>query len=110
MIEDEDSLFLFLQYGGGSQIATPTGRPVFNQSSTGSYRSSRGSRSEPYFGTFVSDPRPTKEEGKKALEFLSRPFRIITPFAPPLARPILVGAPRLAEILIEIDPQERYRD
>ena len=70
----------------------------------------RGSRTVEFRGTYVSDPRPTKQEGKKQLEFLTTPFRIVAPLSPPLGRPILVGAPRLAEILIEIDPQERYRD
>lgn len=72
--------------------------------------SPRGTRSVEFRGSYVSDPRPTKQEGKKQLEFLTTPFRIVAPLSPPLGRPILVGAPRLAEILIEIDPQERYRD
>jgi hypothetical protein len=104
MIEDEDSLFLFLQYGARPpMISQPTGRPVFNQTS-------RAFRNEPYYGTYVSDPRPTKAEAKKQLEILSVPFRLGAPFAPPQVRPVLVGAPRLAEILINIDPQDRFRD
>ena len=107
MITDEENLLLFLQYGRSplSVSRQPVGRTVFEQK-----QSPRGSRSEPFFGTYVSDPRPTKQEGKEQLEYLSRPFRIITPFVPPLARPILTGAPRLAEILIEIDPLNKFRD
>ena len=106
MIEDEDSLFLFLQYGARpSMIAHPTGRPVFQQST-------RAFRTEPYFGTYVSDPRPTKAEGKKELEKITRPIRIITPFAPPhpFFQMPLRGSPRLAEILIDVDPLDKFRD
>lgn len=106
MINDEENLFLFLQYGSASStIATPTGRPVFQESS-------RGFRTEPYYGTYVSDPRPTKAEGRKELEKLTRPIRILTPFAPPhpfFQVPIRT-APKLAEFLIEWDPLDKYRD
>lgn len=105
MIEDEDSLFLFLQYGARpSMIAHPTGRPVFQQST-------RAFRTEPYFGTYVSDPRPTKAEGRKELERLTVPFRIVSPTLPPhpLTWPIKFS-PRLAEVLIGVDPLDKFRD
>ena len=66
--------------------------------------------SEAYYGMYVSDPRPTKAEAKKQLEFLTIPFRVGAPLVPPAIKPIFVGAPRLADILIEIDPQDRFRD
>ena len=72
--------------------------------------SSRGTRGTPYFGTYMSDARPTKAEARKQLEFLTIPFRVGAPFAPPHIKPVLVGAPRLAEFLIEIDPQDRFRE
>ena len=66
--------------------------------------------SEAYYGMYLSDPRPTKAEAKAQLEFLTIPFRVGAPFVPPVIKPIFVGAPRLAELLIEIDPQDRFRD
>ena len=66
--------------------------------------------SEAYYGMYVSDPRPTKAEAKKQLDFLTVPFRVGAPFVPPVIKPIFVGAPRLADFLIEIDPQDRFRD
>lgn len=70
----------------------------------------RSSRTTPFFGTYVSDPRPTKAEALKELEFLSIPFRLIAPFAGPIGGPILSTAPKGAEILINLDPQDRFRD
>jgi hypothetical protein len=75
-----------------------------------SNQTNRTFRNEPYYGMYQSDPRPTKAEAKKQLDILSVPFRLGAPFAPPLVKPVLVGAPRLAEILIDIDPQDRFRN
>ena len=72
--------------------------------------SSRGSRATPYFGTYQSDSRPTKAEAKRELEYLTIPFRLGAPFVPPAIKPIFVSAPRLAEFLIDVDPQNRFRD
>lgn len=104
MLDDEENLYLFLQYGARSPvIAYPTGRPVFEQTT-------RAFRTEEYFGSYVSDPRPTKAEAKKQLDMLTIPFRIGAPFVPPHIKPIFVGAPRLAEFFIEIDPLDKFRD
>jgi len=71
--------------------------------------SPRGSRSEPFFGTFVSDPRPTKAEGKEFVDQLWWP--VTNPLVPhPFKSPIKYGVPFLAKLLIDIDPQDRYRD
>ena len=97
-IYDEDELISHPRRS--RDVPQPLGMPV----------SSRGSRTEPFFGTYLSDARPTKAEARKALETLTIPFRLGAPFVPPVVKPILVGAPRLAEFLIDIDPQDRFRD
>ena len=58
----------------------------------------------------VEDPRRTTEEAKKRLEYASIPFRVIGPFVPPKFKPVVVGIPELADILIEWDPLERLED
>lgn len=106
MIEEEDSLLLFLLNSPGQNTSVqPMGRPALATSS-------RQFRTEPYFGTYVSDPRPTKAEGRKELEKITRPIRIITPFAPPhpYFQVPLRGSPRLAEFFIDIDPLDKFRD
>lgn len=109
MLTDEENLLLFLQYGSSplSVSRQPVGRSVFQQK-----ESPRGSRSEPYFGSYVSDPRPTKAEGRKALEKITRPIRVITPFVPPhpfFQVPVRF-APKGAQVLIELDPLDKFRD
>lgn len=58
----------------------------------------------------VEDPRRTTEEAKKRLEYASIPFRVIAPFVPPKIKPVVVGIPELADILIQWDPLERLED
>ena len=101
MIGDEENLALFLQYGARPpMIAQPTGRPVF-QSRPAGIR---------YGGTNYWDNRPTKAEGKKMLEYLGFPFKILAPYAPPQVKPVLLGAPELADFLIEIDPLDKFQE
>lgn len=92
------------------ELVTSAWRSRVRAPTQGLIGSPRGSRSEPYFATYQSDPRPTKAEAKRYLETLSVPFRLGAPLVPPVVKPILVSAPRLAELLIDIDPQDRFRD
>ena len=69
----------------------------------------RGSRSKPYYGMYVSDPRPTRKEG---LESLQAMYDVTSEFPKGGARGTLIheGAYLLAAVLIAIDPQDRFRD
>lgn len=58
----------------------------------------------------VEDPRRTRAEAKERLEYASIPFRVIGPFVPPKFKPVVIGIPELADILIEWDPLERLED
>lgn len=100
---DEDEIFAGIGFHGRH-----LGRQRPNASMPQPF--TRGSRTTPFFGTYVSDPRPTKQEARQKLEFLTIPFRLGSLYAPPHIKPVLVGAPRLADLLIEIDPQDRFRD
>ena len=92
------------------ELLTSAWRSRVKPQTQGLVATPRGFRTEPYFGTYQSDDRPTKAEARKKLEYLTIPFRLGAPFVPPAVKPIFVGAPKLADILIEIDPQDRFRD
>jgi len=100
-IFDQDEIILGLGYSSRyrSQAMPESTQTRFDRAPT-----------EAYYGWYLSDPRPTKAEAKKELEFLTVPFRLGAPFVPPVVKPIFVTAPRIAEFLIEIDPQDRFRD
>ena len=44
------------------------------------------------------------------LEYLGFPFKILAPYAPPQVKPVLLGAPELADFLIEIDPLDKFQE
>lgn len=84
-------------------------------------------RSEPYYGTYASDRRPTKAQGhKRVQDFRDRrdaivetwesiPDTIIDTESLDLNIPWWVKgpfyvAPYVADLLIEIDPMDKYRD